>query len=100
MSYTISKDNIKIKDSWEVPKKKFPRILAQIQLKIEVEHLECEVFNRSYFSLEMEWATHNFLYMLHIARSHTKDVDLNYPQKWYEAIFYFVFGIIGWIFIK
>ncbi|MBQ3722547.1 MAG: hypothetical protein II851_02445 [Bacteroidales bacterium] len=59
-----------------------------------------EVWKRSYRSLGLEWATHNALYALGIARSRTADVDLNYPQKWYVRVAYAVVGTIVWPFIK
>lgn len=48
-------------------------------LKI-LKNRDC-VLERSNFSLLLEWASHNLLYDLHIARERTKDVDLEYPQK-------------------
>lgn len=56
--------------------------------------------HRSNTSLCLEWASHNFLYDLHIARERAKDCDLNYPQKLWEKIAYPIVGSIGWIFIK
>lgn len=37
--------------------------------------------HRSDYSLCCEWAVHNFLYRIGLFRSHTKDVDLNYPCR-------------------
>jgi len=48
--------------------------------------------HRSECSLLCEWAAHKLLYQLHILRSHTESVDLNYPQKWYEVLGYAVVG--------
>ena len=50
--------------------------------------------NRSTYSLASEWIAHNNLYKLHIARSHTKDVDLEWPQKWYYSLAWFLLGLI------
>ena len=95
VNYTATSNNIKIIDSWQVSKKKF-----QIELNgIKAEQPECEVWKRSDCSLCHEWAIHNALYCLGIARSHTKDVDLNYPQKWYVTFAYNFFGAIVWPFI-
>lgn len=54
------------------------------------------VFQRTNKSLINEWRSHNLLYNLHLFRSHTTDVDLNYPEKWYMKIIY---GIISFIYI-
>ena len=94
--YSVSPNNVHIVDSYTVPKAQFDRVLGHIQNVAP----DCEVWKRSYTSLKLEWATHNFLYMLHMFRSHTKDVDLNYPQKWYITALYCICGAIGWIFIK
>lgn len=58
------------------------------------------VNNRSERSLLREWAAHKLLYCLHLWRSHTKSVDLNYPQAWWEKVAYFILGSIGLIFYK
>jgi hypothetical protein len=36
---------------------------------------------------------HNRLYKLHILRDRTKDVDLEYKQKWYLKVLYSILGI-------
>ena len=50
--------------------------------------------NRSNTSMIFEWVAHNNLYKLHICRSHTKDVDFEYPQKWYFRLAWFLLGFI------
>ena len=94
--YTISKNNLHIPDSYKIGKRKFYSTLAQIK----GIHQESEVWKRSLKSLSREWACHNALYALHLFRSHTKDVDLNYPLKWYVKISYNVAGLIFWPWIK
>ncbi|MBQ0053516.1 MAG: hypothetical protein KBS89_03555 [Bacteroidales bacterium] len=96
MKTTISKNNIHIEDSAEVSKDCFGAVFV----KLSQDYPDCEIWNRSRRSLILEWSAHNFLYTLHIARSHTKDVDLNYPQKLWEKILYPIVGGIGWIFIQ
>lgn len=96
MKYTATPNNIHIVDSYAIPKAHYERSLAQI----ENEHPECEVFKRGYPSLKREWATHTLLYDLNIQRERTKDVDLDYPQKWYYRIGYAVIGTIALIFVK
>lgn len=85
--------NIHIKDSYKVPKRLFDSYLDSFKEHEIMKH-------RSRFSLKLEWAAHNLLYMLHVQRERTKDVDLDYPQKWYYKISYFVLGLIGSIIVK
>lgn len=86
--------NIHIDNSYMVFKCEFKPYLEDYHR----DHPDCDVFKRSMFSLQMEWATHNALYALHIARKRTKDVDLNYPNKW--AWLYNIIGVLVWIFIR
>jgi len=51
-------------------------------------------------SLLREWAAHKLLYCLHLWRSHTQSVDLNYPQKWYVRVAYLIVGSIGLVFYR
>lgn len=48
--------------------------------------------HRSNSSLIREWAAHKLLYSLGMWKSHTESVDLNYPQKWYVKVGYFIIG--------
>lgn len=95
MNYTITKDNLHIEDSWKVSKREMGVILAHIRLS---DPTPTKVWNRSDFSLRMEWCVHNFLYSLGLWRSHTKDVDLNADCKieW----LYKIVGCLVWVFIK
>ena len=96
MKYTITKNNLHLVDSYAVGKRYFSRELA----RIKGIHPNSDVWLRSYRSMEREWATHNALYALHLFRSRTKDVDLNYPQRWYMKVAYAVVGTIVYPFIK
>ena len=49
--------------------------------------------NRTTNSYVREWLGHNRLYKWNIARSHTRDVDLNEKQNLLEKI---IWLIIGW----
>lgn len=91
----VTKTNIHIPDSFDYPKKTFKGVL-EMEKKL---HPDCDVFFRSMFSLQMEWATHNLLYILNIQRARTKDVDLDYPSDHPEWM-YNLLGLISWIFIK
>ena len=96
IAYTVSDSNIRVIDSWDVSKETFDPFLN----KLRKENPENAVLvNRSNKSLRREWALHNFLYDIGIWKSHTKDVDLNYPLKWYISAIYWVFGAVAMIFI-
>lgn len=56
------------------------------------------VFERSLFSLKMEWICHNFLHGIGYARERTKDVDLDNPADHPEWM-YIVCGLLVWIFV-
>lgn len=51
------------------------------------------IHKRSMFSIIIEWRAHNLLYDLHIYRSRTKDVDIEYPIKWYKVVGYFILSV-------
>lgn len=96
MQYEISDNNLKLFDSYQVSKKNFGTELEAIKEK----EPNYQVWNRGMAQMKLEWATHNFCYMVHLFRSHTKDVDLNYPQSFIERAFYAVMGCLVWIFVK
>lgn len=89
MKILVTDTNIHIKDSYKVSKNDFDFILNDI----ENQYPDNDVLkNRSRRSLKNEWAVHNFLYLFHIERNRTADVDLNYPQSLIEKILYNAFG--------
>lgn len=95
--------NIHIVDSYKISKLNFGVVLDNRESKARAEGNkdEIEVFDhRSRFSMKMEWTCHNALYGLGIARDRTKDVDLDYPQKWYMKVAYTVGGLLTWLFIN
>lgn len=98
--YTITENNLHIEDSYKVRKKEIRSKLIEILVEdIRNHDPDCSnVWNRSDFSLQMEWAVHNALYALGLWRSHTKDVDLNADCKieW----LYKIVGCLVWVFIK
>lgn len=93
--YTINDQCLTIFDSAFVPKYRFVRELVAIRNL----HGERPIFQRSLDSLRYEWAAHNALYGLGIAKSRTKDVDLEYPQSFFWKLVYGVFGRLVWLFI-
>lgn len=88
--YIITTDNIQIKDSYLINKKKEMRKILQA-IKDDIPDLP--VFKRSMFSLVCEWKAHNRLYYLGLWKSHTKHVDLEANQKWYLTLLYCIIGI-------
>ena len=80
MLIKISKNNIHIEDSYKVNTKEDMQIvLTDIRANHSLE--ETDVLKRTDKSIIKEWCVHNVLYNLHLFRTHTKDVDLNYPQS-------------------
>ena len=100
IKYTITPENVipanlHLVDSYQVSKHKFQSTLNSIHAL----HPKSEVWERSMFSLRMEWGFHNFLYMIGYKRERTKDADLDYPCDKPEWI-YELLGMLVWIFIK
>ena len=80
-------ENLQIKGSSLESRREFLRELYGIHYDHPV------VQKRSEESLLREWATHKLLYQLGLWRSHTFDVDLNYPQNFAEKVGYFLLGV-------
>lgn len=96
MKYKIYADRVKLLDSYLVPKAKFSLELN----KVRNLHPTCSLWFRSDKSIRREWGAHNLAYALGINRNKTKDVDLNFEQKWYEKLGYFIVGSIALLVIK
>lgn len=97
MLIKVSKNNIHIEDSYKVNKKEDMQIvLTDIRADYSLE--ESDVLKRTDSSLIKEWHVHNVIYNLHLFRTHTKDVDLNYPQSKIIEIAYSVAYFIVSIF--
>lgn len=95
LDYTLTDNNLHIEDSYKIGKRAMGVILTHIKNTAETPS---KVWNRSMFSLRMEWAVHNFLYSIGYKRERTADVDLDYPNKieW----LYCILGCLVWIFVK
>lgn len=100
MKYQVTQNNIHIEDSAFISKRNFGVALTTIYIESEKEGNHSLVWKRSWESLEHEWAVHNFLYMVGYKRERTKDVDLDYPQKWWMTLAYNILGSLCWIFIR
>lgn len=77
MLYSISSNNLHIINSFDYRKEEMLAVL----FKICNRHADSKVWTRTFESLENEWCVHNALYRLHVLRSRTADVDLNYPCR-------------------
>ena len=97
VEYSLTVSNLHIIDSCQIPGRDFREILTHIS----DENPESFLFKaRSICPMSLEWATHNFLYMIGYQRERTCDVDLDYPQKWYYRIAYPIIGSLVWVFIR
>ena len=77
MTYIISDNSLQISDSYLYSK--HDMIPSLNLIKERCPH--SDTWQRSMRSLRAEWIVHNVCYRLHILRSHTADVDLNYPNR-------------------
>lgn len=93
IAVTVTKDNIHIVDSYKIKKRKDMKLYLSY-LKNCGRYDYCEVFNRCMFDLVNEWMTHNNLYKIGYEPLRTRDCDLDYSQKWYYCILWFIGGII------
>lgn len=91
----MTQDNLRIYDSCDVKKRNMSTFLRDLR---EKRGTETTVFERSLFSLKMEWCVHNFLFAIGYKRDQTKDVDLNNPCDRPEWL-YIVCGILVWLFV-
>lgn len=96
LRYTMTLENLHIYGSCDVPKVQFDRQLYNIRDL----YPSCHVWQRPIRSLCLEWATHNALFAMGIKKGRTRDVDLNYPIKWWVELAYKIAGTIVWPFIK
>ena len=91
----LTHKNIKIFNSAFCDNKK---VMKNVLNDIKNNKDSCVYFKRTLKSYLREWCGHNLLYKFNIVKDRTKDVDLNFPNKWYEEIGYFILNIIYEIF--
>ena len=77
MTYIISDNCLQIRDSYLYSKHDMIPSLNLIKERYPLY----DIWQRSMSSLRAEWIVPNACYRLHILRSHTADVDLNYPNR-------------------
>ena len=87
MDIIYSNDNTHVIDSYKVEDIGF-----EVGCIIRERYLRKLQITRTFESYVNEWRGHNRLYKLHLFRKHTKDVDLEEPQRLFWRI---VWGIIG-----
>lgn len=97
LEITLSTNNIHIENSHNV---ELPIVMDEILtlLRKEVEDtgitIDTPLNHRSNASLIREWIAHNNMYILGYEVERTKNVDLNYPQKWYVKVAYWLLSRI------
>lgn len=95
--FSLSNNNLNIENSYKIKKRYNMKCVLH---DIEKYHGCSDVFKRSSNSLVEEWAAHNLLYNIGLFKSHTKDVDLNYPQNKMMSLIYKVLSYIYFKTIK
>lgn len=85
--------DIHIKDSHIVDIPFVMRDILEVlkkELKRSGVTMETPLDHRSMRSMINEWIAHNNAYKLNYKPERTGSVDLNYPQKWYVKIIYWL----------
>lgn len=84
--------NVHIPNSYRYNRKEVVEFLDDAKPK----HPSClPLQKRSRRSLLREWAAHKAAYLLDFKRERTASVDLNYPQRWWVKVIYFVCGEVA-----
>lgn len=93
--FSIIGNNLQIENSYKIKNRQDMGYILNDIRKVygNLKILKC----RNNKSLIEEWAAHNLLYDMGLFKSHTKDVDLNYPQN---KVVYFIYKILSWIYFK
>lgn len=92
---TFTADNIHVENSFKCEKfKNIENIINQFRS----DQNASKYMKRTNKSYAYEWAAHNLFYNLGLFKDRTAHVDLEYPQKWYMSIGYYIFGFIYKIF--
>lgn len=93
LDVTMTTNNIHIKDSWKVVCPWDMTTVLETMREYVYEagiKMDNPLNHRSNWSMRREWITHNNLYTLGYKPQRTGSVDLNYPQKWYVKVAYFI----------
>ena len=96
LQITITPNNINIKDSYTIKDPFEIRvILKEIKEFLKENNITMDTpFNhRSLWSMIREWVSHNNAYVIGYKRERVGSVDLNFPQKWYVKVLYFILSM-------
>lgn len=96
LQITITPNNINIKDSYTIKDPFEMRvILKEIKEFLKENNIIMDTpFNhRSLWSMIREWVSHNNAYIIGYKKERVGSVDLNFPQKWYVKVLYFIFSV-------
>lgn len=88
-SIIISDNCITVRDSYKTAHRS---LIRSILMYVASQAPNMVTSKRSMNSLCNEWIAHTRLYNLGIARSHTRDVDLEYPQSALHSIAWTILG--------
>lgn len=88
----LSDDNTKIYDSYRFRSPKDMKAILSEPGKHGGYYMAINTMLNN--DMLREWRAHNFLYALHLFRSHTKDVDLNTGKPWYITTLYAIFSVL------
>lgn len=92
IDYNLTNNCLTISNSYKITDKDIMNHELEIIREKEYENKYEILNNRTNNDLIKEWRAHNLLYKLNIFRSHTKTVDLEYPQKWYYKLIWKILG--------
>ena len=96
LQITITPNNINIKDSYTIKDPFEMRvILKEIKEFLKENNITMDTpFNyRSLWSMIREWVSHNNAYVIGYKKKRVSSVDLNFPQKWYVKVLYFILSM-------
>ena len=93
IKFIISSNNIHVCNSIDITHPWYMKALlisVRNSLIAHCSKMDTPFNHRSIDSMVREWVTHNNLYKLGITKNRTGESDINYPQKWYISIAYFI----------
>lgn len=90
LNYKLEENNLHIYESYKI---KTALEMEDVLFSIALENkLHSNIFKRGLKSLVREWEAHNLLYRIGLFKSHTFEVDLEYPPKF--SCLYYILSII------
>lgn len=90
-SISVTDNCITVHDSYKTSNRELIRCILQYVKKTTPNEVTRK---RTIKNLCNEWIAHTRLYHLGIAQSHTRDVDLEYPQSALHSIAWTILGIL------